>query len=188
MTPTVWFGSLPRLAASASPVYRHVRQEQIAAGETTRNIVENPSVPEQVIVQKNSELQVLERILEQIVETIKEVPQERVQQRIVEQMVRVQSLRYRNKCSCRKFHGLMCGADSGTNCGVPVPQIQESIVEHFPERTVEQIENIPVPQAVGSESVEHVQQHTVEQIEHADPVKKNFKQWLNLPRFLVPQI
>ena len=44
---------------------------------------------EQVIVQENSELQVMERIQEQIVENTKEVPQERVQQRTVEQIVRV---------------------------------------------------------------------------------------------------
>ena len=58
-------------------------------------------------------------------------PQERGQQRTVEQIARV-----------------------------PVPQIEESIVEgvkvipqeRFPERTVEQIEDIPVPQAFGSDS------------------------------------
>ena len=46
-----------------------VHQEQIVAGETTQNIVENPAVQEQVIVQENSELQVMERIQEQIVDT-----------------------------------------------------------------------------------------------------------------------
>ena len=54
---------------------------------------------ERVIVQGNSELQVMERIQEQIVETTKEVPRERVQQRTVEQIVRV-----------------------------PVPQIQEQVI------------------------------------------------------------
>ena len=43
-------------------------------------IVENSVVQEQMIVQENSELQVMERIQEQIVETIEVVPQERFQQ------------------------------------------------------------------------------------------------------------
>ena len=98
-----------------------------------------------------------------------------------------------------------CGADPGTNCGVrqgvsarawptgvPVPQIQESIAkgvkvipqERFPERTVEQIEDIPVPQAVGAKSVERVQQHTVEQIEHADSVvQKLYQKVVEHPAF-----
>ena len=46
-----------------------VFQEQIVAGETTQNIVENPAVQEQAIVQENSELQVMERIHEQIVDS-----------------------------------------------------------------------------------------------------------------------
>ena len=71
----------------------------------TLNIVENPVVQEQVIVQENSEFQVMERIQEQIVETTKEGPRERVQQRTVEQLVRV-----------------------------PVPQIQEQvIVQEIPQ-------------------------------------------------------
>ena len=73
---------IPVPQASASQV--KVRLEQTAAGETTRNIVVNPTVQEQVIVQKISELQFMEPIQEHIVETIQEVPQERVQQRTVE--------------------------------------------------------------------------------------------------------
>ena len=38
------------------PVFTQVQQEQIAAGETTENISEIHGVPEQVIVQGNSEL------------------------------------------------------------------------------------------------------------------------------------
>ena len=45
-----------------------VLQEQIVAGETTQNTVENPSVQEQAIVQEHPELQVVERIHEQIVD------------------------------------------------------------------------------------------------------------------------
>ena len=70
-------------------MYNQIYQEQIVAGETTQNTFENQAVQEQVIVQENSELQVMERIQEQIVEIAKEVPQERVQQRTVEQIVRV---------------------------------------------------------------------------------------------------
>ena len=129
-------GSLPRLDESDAPVYHQVRQEQIAAGETTRNIVENPTAQEQVIFQVNPDVRIVERIQEQIVETMKEVPHDRVQQRTVEQIVRV-----------------------------PVPQIQESIVkgvkvitqERFPERIVVQNEDSPVPQAFGSDS--HVCRH-----------------------------
>ena len=71
------------------PVHHEVRQEQIAAGETTRNIMENPTVLEQVIVQENSELQDMERIQEQIVESSKEILQDRVQQRTVEHTMRM---------------------------------------------------------------------------------------------------
>ena len=82
-------GSLPRLDESAAPVYHEVRQEQIAAGETTRNIVENSTLQEQVTFQENPEVQVMERIQARIVETIEEVAQECVQQRIVGQIVLV---------------------------------------------------------------------------------------------------
>ena len=94
-------------------MYHQVRQEQIAAGETTQNIVDIPTVQEQVIVQEDPMVQFMERIQEQIVETIKEVPQERVQQRTVEQFVRV-----------------------------PVPQTQEQvIVKEIPEvQVVERIQ------------------------------------------------
>ena len=57
--------SLPRLDESDAPVYHQVRQEQIAAGETTQNRVEMPTEQEQVIVQKIPEVQVVERIQEQ---------------------------------------------------------------------------------------------------------------------------
>ena len=93
------FVLLPPLEEFDAPVYDQVHQEQIVAGEMTLNIVENPVVQERVIVQENSELQVMERIQEQIVETTKEVPWERVQQRTVEQIVRM-----------------------------PVPQIQEQVI------------------------------------------------------------
>ena len=63
-------GSLPRLNESAAPVYDEVRQEQIAAGETTRNILEIPTVQEQVIVQGNPDVQVVAVFQEQVVETI----------------------------------------------------------------------------------------------------------------------
>ena len=43
-------GSLPRLDESAALVYHHARQEQIAAGETTQNTVESPTVEEHLIV------------------------------------------------------------------------------------------------------------------------------------------
>ena len=76
-------------ATSIVPVHHEVRQEQIAAEETTQNIVENPTVLEQVIVQENSELQVMERLQEQIVESIEEDSQDRVQLRTLEQIVRV---------------------------------------------------------------------------------------------------
>ena len=46
-----------------------VLQEQFVAGETTQDTVRNPAVQEQVIVQENSELQVMERIQEQNVDT-----------------------------------------------------------------------------------------------------------------------
>ena len=91
----------------------------------------------QVIVQENSELQVMERIHEQIVETTKEVPQERVQQRTVEQVVHV-----------------------------PIPQIQEQEIPQVVDRIQEQIdEPIEVPpqehvQALSVlENVLHDRQH-----------------------------
>ena len=65
-------------------MYHQVRLEQIAAGETIQNRVENPTVQEQVNVQENPEVHVMERIQEQIVETSKVFPRERCQQRTVE--------------------------------------------------------------------------------------------------------
>ena len=82
-------GSLLPFEEFTAPVYNQAHQEQIVAGEMALNIVENPVVQEQAIVQENSELQVVERIQEKIVRTTNEVPQERVQQRTVEQIVRV---------------------------------------------------------------------------------------------------
>ena len=67
----------PTLAMTHTPTDVHVSPARV------------PTVQEQVIVQKNSELQVMERIQKQKVESIKEDPQERVQQRTVEQIVRV---------------------------------------------------------------------------------------------------
>ena len=63
----------------SAPVYNQVHQEQIVAGEMTPNLVENPAVQEQTIVQENSELQLMERIQEQIVEPIEVPLQEHVQ-------------------------------------------------------------------------------------------------------------
>ena len=80
---------LPPLEEFAASVVSQVHQEQIVAGETCQNIVENPTVQERVIVQKIPEVQVVERIQEQILETIKTVPKERVQQRTVENIVDV---------------------------------------------------------------------------------------------------
>ena len=77
-------GSLPRLDESDAAVYHQDCQEQIAAGETTQNKVDIPTVQEQVILPENPEDQFVERIQEQIVETI---PLERAQQRTVEQSV-----------------------------------------------------------------------------------------------------
>ena len=45
-------GSLPPVEEFTEPVYNHVHQEQIVAGEMTQNIIENSAVEEQVIVQK----------------------------------------------------------------------------------------------------------------------------------------
>ena len=45
-------GSLPPLEEFDEPVYNQIHQEQIAAGETTQNTVENPAVQEQVVVQE----------------------------------------------------------------------------------------------------------------------------------------
>ena len=45
-----------------------ILQEQIVAGETTQNTVDNPAVQELAIVQEHPELQVMERIDEQIVD------------------------------------------------------------------------------------------------------------------------
>ena len=59
-------------------------RNSLLQGETTQNIVDVPTVQEQVIVQGIPEVQVVERIQEQIVESI---PLERVQQRTVEQSV-----------------------------------------------------------------------------------------------------
>ena len=80
-------GSLPRLDESDAPVYHQVRQEQIAAGETTQNMVDIQTVQEQVIVQGIPEVQVVKLVQKQIVEAIEVNPLERVQQRAVEQSV-----------------------------------------------------------------------------------------------------
>ena len=45
-------GSLPPSEEFDAPVYNQIHQQQIVAGETTQNMVENPSVQEQVIVQE----------------------------------------------------------------------------------------------------------------------------------------
>ena len=49
------------------PVYNHIHQEQIVAGETTQNILEKPAVQEKVIVQEILQVSMVERIQEQIV-------------------------------------------------------------------------------------------------------------------------
>ena len=66
-------------------MYHQVRQEQIAAWETTQNIVDIPTVQEPVLGEGIPELQVVEQKQEQIVEAIKVNLLERVQQRAVEQ-------------------------------------------------------------------------------------------------------
>ena len=66
--------SLPPVEEFTEPVYNQVHQEQSVAGEMTLNIVENPAVQEQVIVQENSELQVMERIQEHIMDITDLVP------------------------------------------------------------------------------------------------------------------
>ena len=65
--------SLPPFEEFTEPVYNQVHQEQIVAGEMTQNIVENPAVQEQVIVQEIPPF--VERKQEQIVETIDVTPQ-----------------------------------------------------------------------------------------------------------------
>ena len=157
------------LAATATvPVHHEVRQEQIAAGETTRNTVENPTVLEQVIVQKISELQVMERIQDHNVESFKEDPQECVQQRTAEQIVRMPVPTVQVQRSM-----------SGTSGGQVVERIREQIVETIPQervqqRTVEQNvcmsvptvqEQVFVPEKPGSQVVERIQEHIVESID-----------------------
>ena len=63
-------------------------QEQLV-GETSQNIVDIPTVQDQVIIQETPEVQVVERIQEQTMDPIKVVPEERMQQHIVEQIVDV---------------------------------------------------------------------------------------------------
>ena len=65
-------GSLPPFAEFTEPVYNQVHHEQIVAGEMTQNIIENPAVQEQVIVQEIPP--VVERMQEHIVETINVTP------------------------------------------------------------------------------------------------------------------
>ena len=83
-----------------------------------KNIVDFPTVQEQVIVQENPEIQFMERIQEQIVETIKKVPQERVQQRTVEHVLRVPSSSVTGASDrAGNSRGSGCRAYPGTNCG-----------------------------------------------------------------------
>ena len=70
-------------------MYDQIHQEQIVAGEMTQNIVENPAVQEQVIVQEIPQVSIVERIQEQIVEPIEVLPHERVTQRTFNQIVHV---------------------------------------------------------------------------------------------------
>ena len=49
------------------PVYNHIHQEQIVAGETNQNILEKPAVQEKVIVQEILQVSIVERIQKQIV-------------------------------------------------------------------------------------------------------------------------
>ena len=57
---------------SDAPVYHQVRQEQIAAGQTTQDTVDIPTVQEQVTVQGIPVVQVVEQIQEQIVVNTKQ--------------------------------------------------------------------------------------------------------------------
>ena len=61
-------GSFPPFEEVVAPMCNQVFQEQIVAGVTTQNKVESLAVQEQVIVQENSQIQVMERIHEQIVD------------------------------------------------------------------------------------------------------------------------
>ena len=104
---TVVETSVPKVIGSLRPyekftarVYNQVHQEQIAAGETTQNIVETPVVKEQVIVQEIFQapqiidpLLLLEDVAAQIDATVQqhvifqEIPQVQVMGRIQEQIV-----------------------------------------------------------------------------------------------------
>ena len=78
-------GSLSPLEEFVVPVFNQIHREQIVAGETTQNTVENPAVQEQVIVQEIPPI--VERIQERIVEPIEVLPHERVQQFTAEQIM-----------------------------------------------------------------------------------------------------
>ena len=90
---------LRAVRGEVSCALNQVHDEQIVAGRTILNIVENPVVQEQVIVQ----VQVMERIQEQIAETTKVVPRERVQQRTVEQIVRVPVLQIQEQVTVQEI-------------------------------------------------------------------------------------
>ena len=160
-------GSLPPFQEFDAPVYNQIHQEQIVAGETTQNIVQNSAVQEHEIVQENSELQVMERIQEQIVEITKEVPQERVQQRTVEQIVRV-----------------------------PVPQIQEQVVvqeipqvvERIQEQIVEPIEVLLHEHVQALSVLENVLHERQRRFDHCVQVLEREKEklWVLEERGVVP--
>ena len=91
-------GSLPPLQEFDALVYNQIHQEHIVAGETTQNIVENPAVQEQVIVQEIPQVSIVERIQEQIIEPIEVLPHERVTQLTSEQILcTCQSLKSRSR-------------------------------------------------------------------------------------------
>ena len=62
-------------------MYNQIHQEQIVAGETTQNIVENPAVQEQVIVQEIPRVSIVAQVQEQTVEPIEVLPHELATQR-----------------------------------------------------------------------------------------------------------
>ena len=78
-------GSLPPFEEFTEPVHNQVHQEQIVTGEMTQNIVENPAMQDQVIVQDIPE--VVERIQERILDPVEVLPHERVQQFNAEHIV-----------------------------------------------------------------------------------------------------
>ena len=159
-----------------APVYDQIHLEQNVAGEMTLNIVENPVAQEQVIVQENSELQVMEWIQEQIVETTKEVTRERVQQHTVEQIVQVPVHQRQEQVIVQEVPQAVDSFPPLTEFVAPMcnhilhEQIVATIQPHarFQERSeVQVVERIPeqIVETIKVVSQECVTQRTSEQFE-----------------------